>query len=165
MANDGILLQDVDGEEIITNALIQLVNQYPALESGDNIRFGWLNADYGKAVFPVSGTVIEREIRDILGRTKQYCQYPLYVIYRCGGLTENRKKNVKEWLDNLGRWLEQQPIKIGDTVYTLTEYPTLTGTRKFTRITRTSPASLIAENENNTEDWAISLTARYTNDF
>lgn len=156
---------DVEGYDILTTALMDLLNEYPALSEGETIKFNTLNENSGKAMFPVSGSIIERKNRDILGRTTEICNYPFYVICRYGHLNESRKVNMKEWLDNLGRWLEKQTIKVGDVEHTLIDYPYLTGNREILEIRRTTPATLNAINDNNTEDWAITITARYRNQY
>ena len=92
---------DVDGYEAITAALRELINSFPGLAQGDEIAFSVLSEDSGKAIFPVSGAIIETEKRFILGDVRQVCLYPFYVVYRAAGLSENRKAAVKEWLDNL----------------------------------------------------------------
>lgn len=152
---------DVDGYEAITAALRGLLNQYPGLSDGDEILFSTLDEDGGKAMFPVSGAIIETEKKFITGNIEQTCLYPFYVIYRASGLSENRKAAVKEWLDNLGKWLEGKPVTIGEETYTLTEYPPLTGGRVILDISRQTPAYLDTVNENKSENWAISISARY----
>ena len=116
-------------------------------------------------MFPMSGAAIERETVDILGNHEQICQYPFLVFYRSNGLSEGRKMDVKEWLDDLGRWLERQPITVGGVVSQLESYPVLTGNRSFLSIQRTSPASLDSLGENQSENWVIRLNARYKNNF
>ena len=157
-------VRDVQGEDVITNALITLVNEYPKLD-GQEIKFGTLSETGGIAMFPMSGAVIERDVVDILGNHEQICNYPFFVYYKVSGLTENRKVSVKEWLDDLGRWLEKQPITVGGTVSVLDEYPALTGNRKFLSIRRTTPATLDAVGKGQEENWAIRLVARYQNNF
>ncbi len=156
---------DVDGHEAITAALRELVNQYPGLASGDEITFSVLSEDSGKAIFPVSGAIIETEKRYILGDVRQVCLYPFYVVYRAAGLSENRKASVKEWLDNLGRWLEGQKVNINDAEHQLSGYPALSDNRRFLSISRQTPAYLSATNDNNSEDWVVYISARYQNDF
>lgn len=146
--------------EIITNALMVLLNQYPALDENEKIVFNELGADHGISMIPTSGAVIVSSFKDILGHTTQNCQYPFIVAYRTGSLREKQKRNVKEWLDRLGRWLEKQPV----FSYTL-EYPTLSENRRFTEIVRTSPATLTDLGDNGVEQWSIGITARYINEF
>lgn len=153
---------DVESYEIVTTALMDLLNQYPLLKD-ESITFGDISEDYGKAMFPSSGAIIINEIRDILGNREQTCNYPFIVLYRAGAMTSKKKITAKEWLDQLGRWLEKQPIVIDGETYQIAEYPTLTGNRKFTQISRTTPATLNDILENNVEEWAISITAQYKN--
>lgn len=156
---------DVDGYEAITAALRELINSFPGLAQGDEIAFSVLSEDSGKAIFPVSGAIIETEKRFILGDVRQVCLYPFYVVYRAAGLSENRKAAVKEWLDNLGRWLEGQRVNINGAEHRLSAYPALSDNRRFLSITRQTPAYLSATNENQSEDWVIYISARYQNEF
>lgn len=156
---------DVDGYETVTAALLDLLNQYPGLESGYEISLATLGEESGIAMYPISGAVIETEKKFITGKTTQVCLYPFYIIYRASGLSESRKAAVKEWLDSLGRWLEGRTVTIKGTDYQLSEYPTLTGNRKFLSIVRQSPAYLDTVNENKSENWAVYITARYQNAF
>ena len=116
---------DVDGYDVITDALLTLINQYPALD-GDAIKFSTLGNDSGKAMFPISGAVVESEKENIIGHVTQVCLYPFYIIYRESGLTEENRAKAKEWLDNLGKWLEKREISINDKKYQLTEENVLT---------------------------------------
>lgn len=166
MAEDKkVVKYDIDGFDVVTTALRELLDQYPGLSDGDEISFSMLDDDSGKAMFPVNGSVIESEKESITGHVTQVCLYPFYIIYRASGLSENRKANVKEWLDNLGKWLEKQEITIKNNKYKLEEYPILTGNRKFLTIDRQTPAYLDSTNDNKSENWAIYISARYQNDF
>lgn len=156
---------DLDGQEVITDALMKLINCYPGLSSEDTIKFSILGEDNGKAIFPVSGAMVETEKNTITGKVIQECLYPFYVIYRAAGLSEQRKASVKEWLDNLGKWLERQKIVVNNTEYRLDDYPSLTGERKFLSIKRNTPSYLDSTNENMSENWAIYISARYQNIF
>lgn len=155
---------DLDGFDSITAALRSLVNQYPALPDGDEITFAVLSEDGGKAIIPLSDSVIVTETEDITGHVTQECSYTFAVVYRGAGLSENRKAAVKEWLDDLGRWLERQEILVNDVGYRLEEYPTI-GSRYITKINRISQANLDSVEENKSENWAISINARYINEF
>ena len=160
---------DIDGSDMITPVLLTLLNQYPALGSADSITFATLDANRGKAMYPLNGAVIQSTVTDIWGDTEQTCVYPFIVLYRAGNLTEARRQKVKEWLDNLGRWLERQDVvlKVGNATQTvhLTSYPAINGERQITDIQRTAPSYLNAENDNGTEDWAISISAKYINRY
>jgi len=150
-----------DGTDNVTTALRELLNSYPELSTSDEITFSVLDTDSGKAMFPTSSVAILNEIEDVTGHVEQTCVYPFMVIYRVSGLTENRKANVKEWLDNLGRWLEKQEVN-GNVIES---YPTLTKGKEFTKIARTSQGYLYNTSEDKVEDWAISIQATYTNEF
>lgn len=152
---------DVDGYDVVTDALLSLMNQYPALNVNDYFAFSTLGEESGKAMFPISGAVIESEKEDITGHVMQVCLYPLYIVYRQAGLSEENKIKTKEFLDNLGKWLEKKKVSINDTEYQLTEYPTLKGDRKFLSISRQTPSYLDNTNENMAEDWVIHISARY----
>ena len=165
MAEQKTVKYDIDGYEAVTSALRELLNQYPALSENDEITFATLGEDSGKAMFPVSSSVIETEKRSITGKVTEVCIYPFYVIYRASGLNENRKAKVKEWLDNLGKWLEQKKVLIDGEEYKLEEYPPLTDGRKFLSISRQTPAYLDTVNDNQSENWAIYISARYQYEY
>lgn len=156
---------DIDGFDVITSALRQLLNQFPGLENGKDISFSYLDDKSGVSMYPSSGAIIEEERKWITGHVKQTCLYPFFIIYRAYNLSENRKADVKEWLDKLGRWIEKQTIIVNDKQYKLNEYPTLTGERKILSIERKTPGYLDGTNDNGSEDWAISILLRYSNEF
>lgn len=155
-------LPSANGTDNITSALLDLLNDFPSLPDGDEIIFSMLSADSGKAMFPTSSVAIADETEDITGHVTQTCIYPFLVIFRSKGYnSETRKANVKELLDDLGRWLEKQEVD-GEK---LTEYPALLGDREFLKITRSSQSYLYGTSEDKTEDWAISIKATYRNEF
>lgn len=79
---------------------------------------------------------------------------------------EAQKLRVKEFLDALGRWLELQPITVDGQTYKLTGYPELvSGNRVIKSISRTNPGHLSAAYNDGIEDWIISATLRYENEF
>jgi len=161
---DEKVIYDLDGSATITEALRELLNLYPGLLEGDEIAFATLSEDSGKALYPISGAVVQSETEDIMGHVEQTCLYPFAVVYRAAGLSESRKAAVKEWLDDLGRWLEGQPVTLNGVDYTLDDYPAV-GSREIINISRQTPAYLDSVTEDRTEDWAIQLTTKYTNEF
>ena len=165
MGNEKIVKYDIDGYEKVTTALTELLNQYPALDSREEITFSVLEETSGVGMFPVSGAVVETEKTTITGKVTKVCLYPFYVVYRASGLNESRKARVKEWLDTLGKWLEQQKVVIDGEEYVLSELPPLTDGRKFLSIERQTPAYLDNTNEDKTEDWAIYISARYQYEY
>ncbi len=164
MAEEKIIQYDVDGFNSITAAIRSLLNLYPGLPEGDEITFSTLAEDSGKAMYPMSTAVISRETEDVTGHVTQECSYLFTVVYRAGGLSESRKAAVKEWLEDLGRWLEGQEVTIGGEVYVLEDYPSA-GPRYITKIRRTTQAFLDSVEENMAENWVISIDAQYINEF
>ena len=165
MAEQKQVKYDVDGYDAVTSALMELLNQYPSLSVGDEIGFSTLGEDSGKAMFPVSGAVIETERRSVTGKVTEVCLYPFYVIYRASGLNEKNKARIKEWLDTLGKWLEQKKVLIDGTECQLEKLPPLTDGRKFLSIERQTPSYLDTVNENQSENWAIYISARYQYEY
>lgn len=156
---------DVSGTDSVTTAIVDLLNSYPGLKPEEAITFSTLSANSGRAMFPATGAIIQREERDILGYVTQVCAYPFHVVYRAAGLNADRRKAVKEWLDTLGRWLAKETVTIGADDYTLANYPALADGRKFRTITASTPAYLDGASENGAEDWAVLITASYINTF
>lgn len=165
MAEQKEVRYDLDGQNVVSNALMELINQYPGLLDGEHIQYATLGDSMGIALFPTSGSAIKTEKKDITGHVEQTCDYPFIVIYRASGLSESKKSKVKEWLDNLGRWLEKQTIIVDEIEYTLDNYPALTMGREFKTIQRVSPSYLDSINEDKAENWAINITATYKNEF
>lgn len=156
---------DVEGSDAVSRVLLDLLNQYPGL-SGKSILFSTLSEKSGIGFFPTSGAVLIDNRTDITGHVKQVCAYPFNVIYRAAARSEAQKLSIKELLDGLGKWLELQTVIIDSTPYKLGGYPDLvSGNRKITGITRTTPAYLYAAYDNGVEDWVISLSLRYNNEF
>lgn len=164
MADEKKVKYDLDGFDIVTNALMNVVNQYPDLQ-GDKIAFSTIGEDGGIAIFPTSGAVVETERRSVTGKVAQNCNYPFFIIYKVSGVSENSKIAVKEFLDKMGRWLERQAVIIGTDSYLLEEYPKLTENREITDISRVTPAYLESIEENKAENWAISMVLKYKNEF
>lgn len=162
--SDKPIRYDLDGFDYVSSALSELLNTFPGITT-ENISFTSLSEDGGVAFVPIQGAAIETEKEDITGHVKQVCSYPFYVMYRMSGTSEKSKINVKEWLDNLGKWLEGEPISIKGKEYILSEYPTLQSNRRFKVIERQTPSYLSGKNSNNSEDWVIMMNARYTNEF
>ena len=150
--NNNNVSYDVNGYDEVTAALRSLINSYTGLAEGEKITFSSLPEDGGKSWYPLSGAIVEREMKSITGNVFQICGYPFQVIFRVAGSTENRKANIKESLDAFGVWLEK-----------ITDFPALTGGREFTEIRRTTPAYLANAYENGIEDWEMAVVARYSN--
>lgn len=156
---------DVDGYDIVTNALRDLLNSFPGLLPGEKIRFSALEEDSGISFYPISGAVIATETTSVTGKVNQVCNYPFYVVYRTAADSQNSKIDIKEFLDNLGKWLEKQPVMIDGQQQKLSAYPELTEGREITEISRQTPAYLDNTSEGNVQDWVISLALKYRNIF
>lgn len=155
---------DVNGSEIVSTALLKLLNDFPGL-NGKSIRFSVLEDKSGLGFFPVSGATIVSRKESITGHVSMQCSYPFNVIYRAATKTETQKLTIKEFLDALGKWLELQPVVINGEESKLHEYPKLDSGRVITSIERSSPGHLSAAYQDGVEDWAISITLKYTNDY
>lgn len=156
---------DVDGYEIVTDALKALLNSFPGLLEGESIKFSTLEEDSGISFYPISGAVIATETTSVTGKVNQVCNYPFYVVYRTAADSQNSKIDIKEFLDKLGKWLEKQPVMIGEQQQKLSAYPELTDGREITEISRQTPAYLDNTSEGNVQDWVISLALKYRNIF
>ena len=155
---------DLDGPEAISSVLLNLLNQFPGLGTR-TITFSTLKETSGIGFFPTSGAAILSEKEDITGHVKQVCLYPFTIVYRSAPQTEAQKLRVKEFLDTLGKWLERQPVVINEVEHQLSAYPALATGRVIKSVGRSNPAHLDTAYQDGIEDWAISATLRYENEF
>lgn len=165
VARDKPKKYDVDGYEIVSKAIQDLLNSFPGLLDGESIKFSTLEEESGISFYPISGAVIAQETTSVTGKVNQLCNYPFYVVYRTAADSPNSKLDIKEFLDNLGKWLELQPVMIDGETQKLEEYPALTNGREITEIARQTPAYLDNTSEGNVQDWVISLALKYGNIF
>jgi hypothetical protein len=155
---------DVNGSEIVSTALLKLLNEFPGLD-GKRIKFSTLEDKSGIGFFPTSGAVLISHVKSITGHVAQECAYPFNVLYRAAPKTEQQKLRIKEFLDMLGKWLEQQPITVNGENSQLHEYPKLDEGRVIKSINRTSPGHLNGVYQDGVEDWLVSVTLRYTYEY
>lgn len=156
---------DVDGSEAVSKVLLELLNKFPGL-NGKSILFSTLSETSGIGFFPTSGAAVLSSTEDVTGHVKQVCLYPFDVIYRAAPKGESQKIRIKEFLDALGKWLERQPVVVDGETYKLTEYPELSSDNRVIKlISRTNPSHLSAVYEDSVEDWIMSATLRYENEF
>lgn len=156
---------DIDGYEIVSKALQDLLNGFPGLLDGESIKFSTLDEESGISFYPTSGAVIAQETTSITGKVNQLCNYPFYVVYRTAADSQKSKLDVKEFLDNLGKWLEKQPVTLNGNTEKVSSYPVLTEGRIITEIARQTPAYLDSTSEGNVQDWVIGLALKYRNIF
>lgn len=164
MANTPIGI-DQEGYNQITDVLKDLMNAFPGLSEGETFKFSTVDSADDKAWFPSSGAMIMQERESITGHVWQMCAYPFTVVYRASGLKQKYKISVKEWLDDLGRWLTRQPVFLDGVAYQLDEYPELTSNRKIKNIQQQNPAYLMVVNEDKSEDWILMMSLTYENEF
>ena len=155
---------DLDGTEIVSTALLALLNQFPGLD-GKEILFSTLSDTSGIGFFPTSGAVILSEKESITGHVRQVCMYPFTVVYRAAPKTETQKLRIKELLDAIGKWLERQPIVIKGETYQLADYPDLGEGRDIKSISRKSPGHLNGTYQDGVEDWSIAASLQYEVEF
>lgn len=165
MAEEKEVSYDFDGYEILTDVIDILLNQFPGLEDGERIEFSKLEEDNGFGWFPAGGAIIESERISITDHVTQRCLLPFFVVYRSHFTTSAQKKAVKNMLDDIGRWLEQQEITVDGEQYRLEKYPILSGDREIEKISRKTPAYLDGVQESGCEDWAISIVLKYKNEY
>lgn len=157
---------DIDGSEAVSNVLLTLLNEFPGLSENQTITFATLDESSGIGFFPSTGAALQSNNESITGHVKQVCLYPFMVIYRAAPKSETQRMRIKEFLDALGKWLEQQPVTVNGTEYRLESYPALSsGNRVIRSITRSSPAYLNGVYQNGVEDWIIAEQLTYDNEF
>ena len=165
MAEQKQIKYDLDGYEVVKDAILEIINQSPIISNENKVSFGVLEDTYGFAIIPVSSSVIESSRKSVTGKIIEICYYPFSLVYRNTGMNEKRKSEVSELLDNIGKWLEIKEITVGGEKQKLQSYPALTGNRKFLEIRRQTNSYLANVYENKSEDWEIRITARYQNEY
>ena len=154
---------DVSGFEILTNAVLELLSQFPGL-NGREILFEELGKESGIAFSANNGALVMSERRSITDHVRQNCQYPFFVVYRTASTQEYQKLQVQAFFDALGKWLCKEPAVVNGETVRLTQYPALSDNRKITRITRSNSYGL-EPNEDGVQDWLMPVTVEYTNEF
>lgn len=157
--------KDATGYEVITEAMKDLLNQFPGLLPGEQIKYEELKKDQGIAFSNDSGALVYSETEDIIGGVHQTCQYPFFIVYRsASSAREAQKMSIQEFLDAFGKWLCQEPAVIDEETYRLSSYPKLAGTRQIKKITRDNSYGTEPQ-ESGVQDWLLPVTVQYTNDF
>lgn len=162
MSEQKIIGYDVTGYEILTNAVLALLSQFPGL-NGREILFEELG-ESGIAFSADNGALILSERRSITDHVTQTCQFPFYIIYRTTSTKEFQKLQVQSFFDSIGKWICKEPVEIGGETVRLTNYPQLSDGRKVTKITRSNSYGL-EPNEDGVQDWLMPVSVQYTNEF
>lgn len=162
MSEQKIIGYDVAGYEILTNAVLALLSQFPGL-NGRDILFEELE-ESGIAFSADNGALIISERRSITDHVTQTCQFPFYIIYRTTSTKEFQKLQVQSFFDSIGKWICKEPVEINGEIVRLTKYPPLSDGRKITKVTRSNSYGL-EPNEDGVQDWLMPVTVQYTNEF
>ena len=165
MQNEKVIKFDLDGYEVVKDAILEIINQSPLIEGKEPVSFGVLEETHGFAMIPVSSSVIESSKKSVTGDVTEVCYYPFSLIYRGSGMNEKKKSQVSELLDNIGKYLEKKTVVIDGVSQKLQQYPTLTENREFLGIRRQTNSYLANSYEDKSEDWEIRITARYQNKY
>ena len=155
--------QMVDTKDFST-ILSGLLNDFPAI-GARKIRFGELGDKSGVGIYPSAAATVISETTDIMGGVYQKCNYAFQVVYRAVPQSETDRIHIKGWLDKLARWLEKQPITADGQQHTLAAWPDLGDGRTITAFVQVSAAYLAGRYADGVEDWAVSLSMRYDNNF
>lgn len=154
---------DVDGFEILTNAVLELLSQFPGL-NGRDILFEELGKESGIAFSANNGALVMSERRSITDHVRQNCQYPFFIVYRTASTQEYQKLQVQAFFDAIGKWLCREPAVVNGETVRLKSYPALSDDRKITRITRSNSYGLEPSSDG-VQDWLMPVTVEYTNEF
>lgn len=161
---DKPLGMDADGYEILTDAMRELLNQYPGLYPEETIRFEEINVDGGICFSANNGALVMSEKEDVCGTFHQTCLYPFFVVYRTSSDKERQKLAVQKFLDSLGKWVCREPVSVDGEETRLSKWPELSRGRKIDRITRDNSYGLEPAG-NGVQDWLLPITVRYKYDF
>ena len=154
---------DVTGFEILTNAVLNLLSQFPGL-NGREILFEELGRESGIAFSADNGALVMTERLSITDHVRQNCQYPFFIVYRTASTQEYQKLQVQAFFDAIGKWLCKEPAVVNGETVRLEKYPALSEGRKITRITRSNSYGL-EPGEDGVQDWLLPGIVEYTNEF
>ena len=151
---------DSTGHKLLTEAVRNMLNSYPALPFGTTIRFEQLDERSGIAFSADNGSLIISEKHSVTGKITRTCSYPFYVVYRASGDLENQKISIQEFLEGIGKWICGEVVEANGDIYVLKLYPELSDGRKITRVTRMNSYGL-TPGENGVQDWLMPCTVEY----
>jgi len=152
-------------DTILSTTVVALLNTYPGL-AGNAVQFSSLAHDKGFALFPSTGAVVASSKESITGHVREKRLYPFNLVYRAALKTEAQRVKIKEMLDNIGKWLQRQPIIVSGAEVQLSNYPVLTTSGGvITSIERTGQAYLYGAFENGIEDWVLPCVLKFDVEF
>lgn len=151
MANDKNVRIDSHEGVLLTQPLLDFINKYPRFQFGESVAFGDATHSDGLALYPVSGALVISEVEDITGGHESNRQYPFYLVYKVGQGSIAHSISIKEFLDDIGAWCENQ------------DYSELNTTEiEVTGIERQTVAAMESTENDGTENWTIAITLFYT---
>lgn len=162
--NEKPLRADTTGHEVMTNAILELLSQYPGIADGEAILYEELQAESGVAFFADAGAMVMSEKISITDHVRQKCQYPMLIVYRTISTREKQKLRAQQFLDTIGKWICREPVTIDGEEYRLKAYPKLTDGRKITGISRFNSYGTQPQ-ESGVQDWVLPVKVEYTNEF
>lgn len=165
MANKKAIGADAAGYDILTKAIKDMLNSFPGLMSGENVKFEELKDESGIAFSNNTGALVYTSTKDVIGYTHQTCKYLFVIVYRTSAQSKEQKKlSVQEFLEAFGRWLCMEECNINGKTYILYEYPKLSGGREIKDISRDNCYACEPQT-NGVQDWILPITIEYTHDF
>ena len=157
--------KDATGYEVLTEAMKDLLNRFPGLLPGEEVKYEELDEDEGIAFSNDAGALVYTEREDVIGGVHQTCQYPFFIVFRAASSAKERQKmSIQEFLDAFGKWLCREPAVIDGETYKLAGYPKLAGTRQIKKITRDNSYGTEPQ-ANGVQDWLLPVVVQYTNDI
>lgn len=157
-------MPDIHEDTILSSTMVDIVNMFPGLD-GKVITFSSLETSKGFSLFPSTGAVIASSKESITGHVKEKRLYPFNLVYRAALKKEAHRIKAKELLDDIGKWLQRQPVIINGEVEQLASYPALTSNREITSIERTGQAYLFGAYDNGIEDWVLPCVLKLDVEF
>lgn len=154
---------DHDGYEVMTKAVIGLLNQYPGLD-GRIVKFEELDSNTGIAFAADNGALVMSEKRTIVDHIIQTCQYPFFIVYRSASTRAAQKVAIQTFMDSIGKWICKEPAVVDDQEVRLASYPQLANGRVIKRVTRNNSYA-VDPDEKGVQDWLLPVTVEYTNEF
>ena len=156
---------DATGYEVITEAMKDLLNQFPGLLPGETVKYEELGEEEGIAFSNDSGALVYTETQDVIGGVHQTCQYPFFIVYRAASSAKERQKmSIQEFLDAFGKWPCSEPAAIEGVTYKPEDHTELSGSWQKTKIYRANRYGTEPQ-ENGVQDWLLPVTVQYANDF
>lgn len=157
--------KDATGYEVMTEAMKDLLNQFPGLHAGEAVKYEELDDESGIAFSNDAGALVYIEREDIIGGVHQTCIYPFFIVYRAASSAKERQKmSIQQFLDAFGKWICRESAVIDGETYKLEEYPKLAGGRQIQKITRDNSYGTEPK-KNGVQDWLLPVTVQYRNDF